>query len=131
MAALYDEVTGLYGTVDAVIDNAAATDVATRDRPIVTQTTEDFDYFVRSCLYSVFWSFKYGIPAMGETGGAFVSISSIAAEAVTKGLGSYAAAKAAAATLSRQVAVEYGGPRNSGKRLDLRVRRDKCIHTAT
>ena len=97
MAALYDEVTDLYGTVDAVINNAAATDVATGDRPIVTQTTEDFDHFVRSCLYSVFWSFKYGIPAMGETGGAFVSISSIAAEAVTKGLGSYAAAKAAAA----------------------------------
>lgn len=108
VAALFDHVTDLFGPVDAVINNAAATDVGTRDRPIVMQTTEDFDYFIHSCLHSVFWSFKYGIPAMGDSGGSFVTISSIAAETVTRGLGSYAAAKAAATALSRQVAVEYG-----------------------
>lgn len=108
VAALFDEVARRLGAIDAVVNNAAATDVATRDRPVVEQTTEDFDHFVRSCLYSVFWSFKYGIPAMGPDGGVFVTISSIAALVSSRAQGSYAAAKAAAATLSRQVAVDYG-----------------------
>src|SRR5439155_7876764 len=75
VASLFDEVTRRYGAIDVVVNNAAATDVATRDRPVVEQTTEDFEHFVRSGLYSVFWSFKYGIPAMGPGGGAFVTIS--------------------------------------------------------
>ena len=108
VAALFAEATKRHGTVDAVVNNAAATEVATRDRPVVEQTTEDFDYFVRSSLYSVFWSFKYGIPAMSPAGGVFVTISSIAATVSSRAQGSYAAAKAAAATLSRQVAVDYG-----------------------
>ena len=108
VASLFVQATERHGTVDVVVNNAAATDVATRDRPVVEQTTEDFDHFVRSCLYSVFWSFKYGIPAMAPTGGAFVTISSIATMASSRAQGSYASAKAAAATLSRQVAVDYG-----------------------
>ena len=108
VAALFEQVTRRHGFIDAVVNNAAATDVASRDHPVVEQTTADFDHFVRSCLYSVFWTFKYGIPAMSLSGGAFVTISSIAAMVSTRAQGSYAAAKAAATTLSRQVAVDYG-----------------------
>jgi 3-oxoacyl-[acyl-carrier protein] reductase len=108
VSSLFDDVVRRHGSIDVVVNNAAATDLATRDRPVVEQKTEDFDHFVRTCLYSVFWSFKYGIPAMGPAGGAFVTISSIQALVASAAQPSYAAAKAAAIALSRQVAVDYG-----------------------
>jgi NAD(P)-dependent dehydrogenase (short-subunit alcohol dehydrogenase family) len=108
VAALFDEVVTAYGRVHAVVSNAAATDLAIRDRPVVDQPTEDFDYFVRSNVHSAFWCFKYGIPAMAGEGGAFVTISSIEAITPRRGEPSYSASKAAVCGLARQVAVDYG-----------------------
>lgn len=105
---LFDKVASTWGRVDAVVNNASPSDLVERDRRVTEQTTEDFDYFVRGGLYSVFFSFKYGIPAMGDAGGAFVTISSLAAVSSRPDEPSYAASKAAAAALTRQVAVDYG-----------------------
>jgi NAD(P)-dependent dehydrogenase (short-subunit alcohol dehydrogenase family) len=108
VVSLFDEVRRRRGRVDVVVSNAAATEVATRDHPIVEQSTEDFDYFVRANLYSVFWCFKYGIPAMQPEGGAFVTISSMEAIMARSGEPSYATTKTAVDALTRQVAVDYG-----------------------
>jgi NAD(P)-dependent dehydrogenase (short-subunit alcohol dehydrogenase family) len=105
---LFDDIVDTWGPLDIVVNNAAPTDLAERDRPVTEQSTEDFEHFIRGGLYSVFWSFKYGIPAMNPAGGAFVTISSLAAVCSRVAEPSYAATKAAAAALTRQVAVDYG-----------------------
>ncbi|MGD9794401.1 MAG: SDR family NAD(P)-dependent oxidoreductase [Acidimicrobiia bacterium] len=97
----------MFGRVDIVVNNASATDVAIRDRPVVEQTTEDFDHFLGASLRGAFWMFKYAVPAMGDSG-SFVSISSTASMSSRPGEPAYGAAKGGMNALSRQVAVEYG-----------------------
>ena len=76
---LFDDILGTWGRLDIVVNNAAAT------RPHGTRSArhradhEDFEHFIRSGLYSIFWCFKHGIPAMHPAGGTFVTISSLAA----------------------------------------------------
>ena len=108
VATLFDDVRDRYGKVDAVVNNAASTEIATRDRPVVDLATDDFDHFMRANVYSVFWAFKYGIPAMGLDGGAFVTMASIEAFTPRPGEPSYSTSKSAVCGLARQVAVDYG-----------------------
>ena len=108
VAELFGEVRRRVGTIDVVVNNAAATDVVARDASVVDLRTEDFEYFLRANVHSVFWCFKYGIPAMGEHGGTFVTMSSVEAITPRPGELSYATSKAALCGLSRQVAVDYG-----------------------
>jgi NAD(P)-dependent dehydrogenase (short-subunit alcohol dehydrogenase family) len=108
VASLFGGVQQTFGPVDVVVNNAAATDVASRDRPVTEQPTADFDHFIRSNLHTVFWCFKYGIPRMPPEGGSFVTISSIEAITPRPGEPSYATTKAAICGLARQVAVDYG-----------------------
>jgi NAD(P)-dependent dehydrogenase (short-subunit alcohol dehydrogenase family) len=108
VVALFDAVVTRFGGVDAVVNNAAATDIVTRDRPIAEQSTDDFDHFMKANVYSVFWCFKYGIRAMLPRGGAFVTMSSVESIMPRGGEPSYATTKAAVTALSRQVAVDYG-----------------------
>ncbi len=108
VAALFADVRRQAGALDVVVNNAAATDVATRDGSVVDVRTEDFEHFLRANVHSVFWCFKYGIPAMGPGGGSFVTISSVEAITPRAGEFSYATTKAAVCGLSRQVAVDYG-----------------------
>ena len=116
VALLYEITAAAFGTVDAVVINAAATDVVERDRPIAEQTTEDFSYFIDGCLYSAFWSYKYAIRYMLPRGGAFLSMSSVAAVVGRPRMPSYSAAKGALNALTRQVARDYGklGIRSNG-----------------
>ena len=90
-----------------MVSNAAATDIDTRDHPVVDLSTDDFDYFMRANVYSVFWMFKYGIPAMGAAGGSFVTMSSMESFMPRRGEPSYSTSKAAVSGLARQVAVDY------------------------
>jgi NAD(P)-dependent dehydrogenase (short-subunit alcohol dehydrogenase family) len=108
VAALFDEVRQRAGSLDVVVNNAAATDVVSRDGPVVDLRTEDFDHFLSANVRSVFWCFKYGIPAMGGRGGTFVTVSSVEAITPRAGEPAYSASKAAVCGLSRQVAVDYG-----------------------
>ena len=82
------------------------------------QPGDVFDHFMRTNVYSVFWSFKYGIPAMQPGGGAFVTLSSIESITPRAGEPSYATSKGAVTTLSRQVAVDY---RDDGIRANVLV----------
>ena len=108
VSSLFLQVVDHFGPVDAVVGNAAATDVATRDHRVTEQSTEDFEHFMRSNVRSAFWTFKYGIPAMGDTGGAFVTVSSMASTTPMPRQPSYSTSKAAVCGLARQVAVDYG-----------------------
>ena len=105
--SLFTEVAERLGRPSAVVSNAAATDIDTRDHPVVELTTDDFDYFMRANVYSVFWMFKYGIPAMGAAGGSFVTMSSMESFMPRRGEPSYSTSKAAVSGLARQVAVDY------------------------
>jgi NAD(P)-dependent dehydrogenase (short-subunit alcohol dehydrogenase family) len=107
VAALVDACVAAYGRLDIVVNNAAATDVAVRDHPVVQQSTEDFDYFLAASLRGAFWMFKYAITAMGDCG-SFVSISSTASLMSRPSEPGYGAAKGAMNALARQVAVDYG-----------------------
>ncbi len=108
VAGLFAEIRRSRGRLDVVVNNAAATDVAERDRPVVDLGTEDFDHFLHANVHSVFWCFKYGIPVMAPGGGSFVTMSSVEAATPRPGELGYATSKAAVCGLSRQVAVDYG-----------------------
>ncbi len=108
VAALFEEVVDQFGTVHGVVNNAASTEIATRDRPIAEQPTEDFNHFMKANVYSVFWCFKHGIRAMLPGGGAFLTMSSIESITPRPGEPSYSTAKAAVSGLARQVAIDYG-----------------------
>jgi len=105
---LYADVSKRWGRLDVVVNNAAKTDVTDTDRSVTELSTKVFDEFLRANVLSVFWAFKYGIPAMGSQGGSFITISSIAAVVSRPGEPGYGTSKAAAAALTRQVAVDYG-----------------------
>jgi 3-oxoacyl-[acyl-carrier protein] reductase len=108
VSSLFTEVQERLGRPAAVVNNAAATDIDTRDHPVVELATQDFDYFMHANVHSVFWMFKYGIPAMGDAGGAFVTMSSMESFMPRRGEPSYTTSKAAVSGLARQVAVDYG-----------------------
>jgi NAD(P)-dependent dehydrogenase (short-subunit alcohol dehydrogenase family) len=108
VAQLFTDVAGRWGGLDVVVNNAAKTDVTETDKSVTEMATEDFDAFLRTNVHSTFWSFKYGIPAMGAAGGSFITISSIAAVVSRPAEPGYGTSKAAAAALTRQVAVDYG-----------------------
>jgi NAD(P)-dependent dehydrogenase (short-subunit alcohol dehydrogenase family) len=108
VARLFDDVLARFGALHGVVNNAAETDIVSRDKPIADQPTEDFDHFMKANVYSVFWCFKYGIRAMLPAGGSFVTMSSVESITPRGGEPSYSTAKAAVSGLSRQVAVDYG-----------------------
>jgi 3-oxoacyl-[acyl-carrier protein] reductase len=108
VASLFSEVQERFGPVHAVVNNAAATDIVDRDRPVVEQSTEDFDEVMRANLYSGVWWFRYAIPAMPAEGGSFVTMSSMEGFLARRGEPSYSTSKAAVCGLARQVAVDYG-----------------------
>jgi NAD(P)-dependent dehydrogenase (short-subunit alcohol dehydrogenase family) len=105
---LFDKVGTAWGRVDAVVNNASPTDLVERERRVTEQTTENFDHCIRGGLDSGVGALKSGRPALGDAGGGFVTISSLAAVSSRPAEPSYAASKAAAAALTRQVAVDYG-----------------------
>jgi NAD(P)-dependent dehydrogenase (short-subunit alcohol dehydrogenase family) len=99
-----------FGRIDVLVNNAAPTDLVTSamDRPVVDQTTEDFDRIVKVSLYGTFWCCKYAIPHMQPGGrAAIINISSITSIEGQSSVPSYSAAKGAINSLTRQLAVEY------------------------
>jgi NAD(P)-dependent dehydrogenase (short-subunit alcohol dehydrogenase family) len=96
-----------FGSLDVVVSNAAATDVAMRDAPVADLSTEDFDHFLAAGLRGAFWMFKFGVTAMNGSG-SFVSIGSLASLTSRPAEPAYAASKGGLTSLARQVAVDYG-----------------------
>ncbi len=94
-----------FGRLDAAFNNAGMLGVAA---PLHEITTADFDAVLRTNVMSVFWSMKYEIEAMLNTGGgAIVNNASIAAQLGFAGLAPYNASKHAVMGLTRTAALEY------------------------
>jgi NAD(P)-dependent dehydrogenase (short-subunit alcohol dehydrogenase family) len=92
-----------FGRVDVLVNNAGLR----LNKPALDTTDEEWDRTVRINLYSAFLCSSVFAAAMVPTGGgAIVSISSMAAEAVFPRRPAYSAAKAGINALMRTLAVE-------------------------
>jgi NAD(P)-dependent dehydrogenase (short-subunit alcohol dehydrogenase family) len=101
-----------FGGLTTLVNNAAPMiQVSTgRDNTVVNLATSDWDEILRIGLSSVFWCSKYAIPHMIDAGGgSVVNITTVSALRGEAGLDAYSAAKGAMVSLTRSMAVEFGG----------------------
>ncbi|BBZ70388.1 SDR family NAD(P)-dependent oxidoreductase [Mycobacterium paraseoulense] len=106
-----EETVSRFGRLDAIVNNAAPTDVAAAggDVPIAYQTAENFESMIRVGIWGLFHCCKHAINAMVKTGGgSIVNISSAAGVTGVAGLATYAMTKGAMNALTRSVAVDFG-----------------------
>ena len=94
-----------FGRLDGAFNNAGMLGVSA---PLHETTTADFDAVMRTNVMGVFWSMKYEIEAMLQTGGgAIVNNASIAAQIGFPGLSPYNTSKHGVMGLTRTAALEY------------------------
>ena len=94
-----------FGRLDGAFNNAGALGAAA---PLHESTTDNFDAVFKANVYSVYWSMKYEIAALLQTGGgAIVNTSSIMAQIGFPGVAAYTASKHAVMGLTRNAALEY------------------------
>jgi NAD(P)-dependent dehydrogenase (short-subunit alcohol dehydrogenase family) len=107
---LVSAVTGRWGRLDILVNNAAPTDdlAAKVDGPLSELTTERWRRLLTVGLDSAVWLTGAALRWMkGNGGGAIINITSLAAARGHSGVDAYTAAKGALASLTRSVAVEY------------------------
>lgn len=98
-----EEIAGLTGSLDAVVNNAAIQVT----KPIVETTVEEWDSVLGANLRSVYLSVKMLYPALkAGPGGAIVNVSSVHAVATSKDIAAYAASKGGMLALTRALAIE-------------------------
>lgn len=109
VARAVDSAVERFGSIDIVVNNAAAFDASNRESAAHLESTETFDAVLKVGLYAPFWFAKYAAPVMisGGHGGLFVSISSYASSRGVAGIPAYTAAKGGVEALTRQLAAEY------------------------
>jgi NAD(P)-dependent dehydrogenase (short-subunit alcohol dehydrogenase family) len=109
VARAIETVTQRYGTVDIVVNNAAALDPEAGESAPHLEPTQTFDAIMKVGLYAPFWLAKYAAPVMivGGRGGLFVAISSYASARGVAGIPAYTASKGGLEALTRQLAAEY------------------------
>lgn len=94
-----------FGRLDGAFNNAGLIGVSS---PLHETRTEDFEAVMRTNVMGVFWSMKYEIAAMLQTGGgAIVNNASIVAQIGFPGLAPYNTSKHAVMGLTRTAALEY------------------------
>ncbi len=94
-----------FGRLDGAFNNAGMLGASA---PLHESETADFDAVLRVNVMGVFWSMKYEIEAMLETGGgSIVNNASIVAQIGFPGLSPYNASKHAVMGLTRTAALEY------------------------
>jgi glucose 1-dehydrogenase len=102
--AIYDQVSAVTDTLDAVVNNAAV-QIA---KPLVETSVEEWDLVMASNLRSVFISAKLAYPLLkAEGGGAMVITSSVHAVATSANIAAYAASKGGLLALTRAMAIEF------------------------
>jgi NAD(P)-dependent dehydrogenase (short-subunit alcohol dehydrogenase family) len=100
---LMDKAVAQYGTLDIVVNNAAAVLYA----PLIDMDEESWQRTLQVTLSSVFYGTQAALRLMVKRGaGAIVNISSGAALSGEPGLGAYSAAKAGVINLSKTAAAE-------------------------
>lgn len=106
VAALVRRVSGEWGGLDAMVNNAGVGVAAT----VEDATEEDYDLMMDVCVRGTFLGMKHAIPAIRESGGgSVVNMSSIAALVGLNDRAVYCAAKGAILSMTRAVAMDHVG----------------------
>lgn len=94
-----------FGRLDGAFNNAG---LLGEGKPLHEMSTAEFDAVMRTNVMGVFWSMKYQIAAMLQSGGgAIVNNASIVAQIGFPGMASYNASKHAVMGLTQTAALEY------------------------
>ncbi|MCW3064940.1 MAG: short-chain dehydrogenase [Solirubrobacterales bacterium] len=100
-AAIADAVAA-FGGLDVMINNAGI-EIA---KPLPETTDEEFAQLMAVNVNGVFYGIKYAVPALAQTQGCIINMSSVAGQAGVPLLGAYSASKAAVIRLSQTAAIE-------------------------
>jgi len=103
--ALFEQVTGMFGAVSILVNNAGIT----RDQLAMRMKDEDWDAVISTNLSSVFRLTRASMRAMMKArGGRVINITSVVGTSGNPGQANYAAAKAGVAGMTRALARELG-----------------------
>jgi len=104
--ALVDEAVRLYGTLDAMVNNAGWTH---RNRPALEVPEEEFDRCFSINVKSIYLATLHATPVFrAHGGGSFINIASTAGVRPRPGLTWYNGSKGAVITISKSLAAELG-----------------------
>lgn len=105
---LVDKTVTRYGGLDAAFNNASNAEALTSSGAFTDMSLTEFEGVVRTLMTSVWLCMRYQLPAMlNAGGGAIVNTSSVDAQLLSAGTGSYAASKLAVEALTITTAKEY------------------------
>lgn len=97
-----------YGRLDVLYNNASVF-WGKKDAPLDVLDMSVFERVMKINLFGLVYCSKYAIPLMKENGGSIINTGSSAAVTGVPGSDAYTAAKGGTLTLTRSMAVEYGG----------------------
>lgn len=100
-----------FGGLDVMINNAGI-EIA---KPLPETSDEEFAQLMAVNVSGVFYGIKYAVPALAESGGCIINMSSVAGLDGVPLLGAYCASKAAVIRLTQTAAVEL---RDAGIRVN-------------
>lgn len=105
VAALFDKAVETYGVVNCAVNNAG---IEGKIRPLVDQTSDNFDAIISVNLKGVFNCLQVEIATMLKSGGGtIVSLASVAGLIGFPGLSPYVASKHGVVGLTKNAALEY------------------------
>ncbi|MGH3333099.1 MAG: SDR family NAD(P)-dependent oxidoreductase [Nocardioidaceae bacterium] len=105
---LVDKTVALYGRLDVAFNNASNAEALTGSGEFTDMSLAEFECVVRTLMTSAWLCMRYEVPAMLKAGGgAIVNTSSVDAQLLSAGTGSYAASKLALEALTITTAKEY------------------------
>ncbi len=102
--ALIAQVTGDFGKLDVLINNAGIT----RDTLMLRMTEQQWDEVIQTNLKSVFNLTKHALKPMLRSAGSIINMSSVVGVFGQAGQANYAASKAGIIGFSKSIAKEYG-----------------------
>jgi NAD(P)-dependent dehydrogenase (short-subunit alcohol dehydrogenase family) len=91
-----------FGGLDVMINNAGIE----IGKPLPETSDEEFAQLLAVNVHGVFYGIKYSIPALAQTGGCIINMSSVAGLDGVPLLGAYCASKAAVIRLTQTAAIE-------------------------
>lgn len=104
LSTVAQQVRALTDELNALINNAAVQVI----RPLLDTSDKDFDTVMDVNIKAPFVLTKALFPVLRKNRGAIVNVSSVHALATSADIGIYAASKAALASLTRTMAIEFG-----------------------